>query len=107
DHGVDRLPWRDVDRSLLREDAELELLRKLSELPEVLQLAAEGLAPHRLTRYAEQVAAAFHRFYAECRVITEDGALSQARLCLIDGARRVLATTLDLVGVSAPESMER
>jgi arginyl-tRNA synthetase len=100
-------PWRDVAFEELVAEAELDLLRVLSEFPEVVRVSAASLAPHRLTRYAEQAAAAFHRFYTECRVITDDRALTQARLWLSTAAKQVIASTLTLIGVSAPESMER
>ena len=69
--------------------------------------AAEARAPHRLTRYVEEVAAQFHRFYTDCRVITEDEPLTQARLWLSVAAKQVIGSALGLLGVSAPESMER
>jgi arginyl-tRNA synthetase len=105
--GVDPGPWEAVDASLLRHPSELELLRRLSELPEVIERAAGGLAPHRLTTYAEAVAAAFHRFYTDCRVITDDEATTRARLWLSAGTKQVVAIVLGLIGVSAPESMQR
>jgi arginyl-tRNA synthetase len=107
EQGVQLKPWREVDFSLLKEESELDLLRTLSELPEMIELAAQTLAPHRLTRYAEETAAAFHRFYTECRVITEDRPLTQARLWLSAATKQVVATTLGLLGVSPPQSMER
>ena len=105
--GTELRAWTEADRSLLTEPSELDLLRKLAELPDVVRGASEALAPHRLTHYAEDTAAAFHRFYTECRVIGEDAALTQARLWLAAAAKQVLATTLGLLGVSAPESMDR
>jgi arginyl-tRNA synthetase len=105
--GVQLPPWNEVDFGELEAEAELDLLRKLAELPEVIELAAEGRAPHRLTRYAEEVAAEFHRFYTECRVITEDLPLTHARLWLATAARQVIGSTLGLIGVGAPQSMER
>jgi arginyl-tRNA synthetase len=107
EQGVHLAPWREVDLSVLAEESELDLLRTLSELPEMVELASQALAPHRLTRYAEETAAAFHRFYTECRVITEDQTLTQARLWLSAATKQVVATTLGLLGVTAPESMER
>jgi arginyl-tRNA synthetase len=105
--GVRLPPWQDVDFGELVAEAELDLLRKLTELPEVVDLSAEARAPHRMTRYAEEVAAQFHRFYTECRVITDDAPLTHARLWLATAARQVIASALGLIGVSAPESMER
>jgi arginyl-tRNA synthetase len=107
ERGVKLRSWKKANFEELVQEAELDLLRRLAEFPEVVDLAAQALAPHRLTRYAEQVAADFHRFYTECRVITEDESLTQARLWLSLATKQVVASTLALIGVSAPESMER
>jgi arginyl-tRNA synthetase len=107
EQGIALQQWSDTDFATLQQGSELDLLRKLGELPEVVATAAEALAPHRLTRYAEEAAAAFHRFYTECRVITDDDRLTQARLWLATATGYVIAGTLRLIGVSAPESMER
>jgi arginyl-tRNA synthetase len=100
-------PWGEVSFDELVDEAEFDLLRRLAELPEVIEISAAALAPHRLTRYAEQVAADFHSFYTACRVISDDPALTQARLWLAVATKQVIAATLGLIGVSAPESMER
>jgi arginyl-tRNA synthetase len=107
EQGVSLRPWREVNFALLEHESELDLLRKLGELPEVVAMAAEALVPHRLTRYAEETAGAFHHFYTECRVITDDEPLTQARLWLSTATKHVIAAALGLIGVSAPESMER
>jgi arginyl-tRNA synthetase len=95
----------DADLSLLTEPSELALMRKLSEFSEIVEGAATDLAPYRLTRYAEELAAAFHQFYTLCRVMTDDPALTTARLYAVDATRSVLETVLALLGVSAPERM--
>jgi arginyl-tRNA synthetase len=105
--GVQLAPRQGADLSLLTHPSELDLLRKLAELPEVVQSAAASRAPHRLTRYAEEVAASFHRFYTDCRIIGDDAGLTQARLWLAMGTKQVIGAALALLGVSAPESMER
>jgi arginyl-tRNA synthetase len=107
EQGVDLPEWREATFDLLAHESELDLLRKLAELPDVVDMAAASLGPHRLTRYAEEVAAAFHHFYTECRVITEDQPQTDARLWLAAAAKQVVATTLALLGVRAPETMER
>jgi arginyl-tRNA synthetase len=84
---------------------ELALARRLSEFPEIVRGVAEYLAPHRLARYARDVASDFHQFYTECRILTEDRPTRLARLALCLATKNVLARTLALVGVSAPESM--
>lgn len=97
-----------ADISLLGHPAEMTLIRKMLELPEVVALAAENLAPHHLPHYAQELAATFHSFYRECRVVSsepDDAQLTKARLRLAKSAKVVLARTLGLIGVSAPESM--
>ncbi|HEX9824620.1 MAG TPA: arginine--tRNA ligase [Actinomycetota bacterium] len=107
EQGVGLVPFEETPVELLTHDAELDLLRKVSELPEQVTLAANLRAPHRLTRFAEELAATFHRFYTECRVVTDDEGLTRARLLLAAATRRTIANVLGLLGVSAPESMER
>ncbi|MHB8146305.1 MAG: arginine--tRNA ligase [Vulcanimicrobiaceae bacterium] len=85
--------------------AELTLARRLSELPGVVQGVVDHLAPHRLAKYARDVATDFHQFYTECKILVEDRELRVARLALALGAKSVLTRVLDLVGVSAPETM--
>ncbi|MHB8740069.1 MAG: arginine--tRNA ligase, partial [Coriobacteriia bacterium] len=89
----------------LEGEAELGLLRKLAEFPEVVTLAARLRSPHKLTTYAEDLASAFHQFYTHCHVVVEDPALRSARLALADASRIVLARALGLLGVSAPQRM--
>jgi arginyl-tRNA synthetase len=91
----------------LVEPSELALARRLSEFPGAVRSVAEALAPHRLARYAQTVAADFTQFYMACKVLGDDDELSVARLALCVAAKHVLATTLGLLGVSAPERMER
>jgi arginyl-tRNA synthetase len=93
---------------LLSHPAELTLIRKMLELPEVVSLAAENLAPHHLPYYAQDLASSFHSFYRDCRVVSSDPAddeITKARLRLAKAAKIVLAQTLKLIGVSAPERM--
>ena len=105
EQGIALAPIEDVALEELQHESEQELLRKLAELPEVVEVAASLRAPHRLTRYAEDLAADFHAFYRDCRVVSEDAALTQARLHLCRAAQITLADTLRLLGVSAPEKM--
>ena len=97
-----------ADVLLLTHPSELALVRKMLELPEVVALAAENLAPHHLTHYSQDLASAFHAFYRDCRVVSSDPAdaeLTRARLRLAKAVKLVLARTLQIMGVSAPESM--
>ncbi|HET9095750.1 MAG TPA: arginine--tRNA ligase [Candidatus Baltobacteraceae bacterium] len=89
----------------LTNPAEIALARRLAELPRVAQNVVDQLAPHRLTRYARDIASDFHQFYHECRILVEDRDERIARLGLCIATKTVLARALDLIGVSAPESM--
>ena len=106
DELVSRVVSDDADLTLLSGDAELTLMRKLAEFPEIVAIAAERLAPHRLTAYAEELAATFHQFYTVCRIVDAAAPeLTAARLYATDASRLVLRLVLSLVGVSAPERM--
>ena len=74
-------------------------------LPEIVELIAGSLEPHHLTYYAQDLATVFHSFYKQCRVISEDMALTKARLKLVEAAKVVLGRTLTLMGMTAPEKM--
>jgi len=102
-----RRPLADVDLGLLTHERELDVLRSLSELPEQVALATNDRAPHKITTWVRELAGAFHGFYHDCYVIGEgvSDELTQARLWLVEAARIGLAIGLDLLGVSAPESM--
>ncbi len=97
----------DPNLALLTDPAELALARHLAHFGEMVAGCAKDLAPFRLTHYATGTAAAFHGFYTNCHVLTDDAELTRARLAACDAARRVLAQTLSLIGVSAPVSMEQ
>jgi arginyl-tRNA synthetase len=105
--GVDPGPIEAADVTLLSTEPELDVLRRIADLPVRIADAAALRAPHRLTHYAQELAADFHRFYTECRVLTEDEELTRARLWLCVATKQTIANVLGLLGVSAPESMER
>ena len=98
-----------ADLALLTHEREGELIRTLGEFGSTVASAAELREPHRVARYLEQLAAAYHRFYDTCRVLPmgdeEPNPLHTARLALCDAARQVLGNGLHLLGVSAPERM--
>lgn len=95
-----------ADLTPLDSDAELALMRELDRFGEVIDVAARELAPYKLTRYAEELAASFHQFYTVCRVIDPDAVeLTKARLFMVDATRRALRCALGLLGVGAPERM--
>ena len=93
------------DVSLLTTEPELALIRRMLQLPEVMEMVASALEPHHLSYYAMDMATTFHNFYERCRVISDNGALTRARLKLAQAAKIVLAKTLGLMGMSAPERM--
>ena len=112
--GMDAVAERAVganpDFALLSDPAELALSRKISELEELVASCARDRAPFRLTHYVEELAGAFHSFYAACQVLPSenrplDAELSRARLGACDAVRRVIALVLSLIGVSAPQQM--
>jgi len=107
ERGIVRGPLEAADLGLLVHERELDLLRSLAEYPEVLQRAAVARAPHRVATWVREFASRFHGFYRDCRVITDDAALTQARLWLTEACRVGLADALGILGVSAPEVMER
>lgn len=107
ERGIRLKPIEEVDLELLSTEAEVDLLREIAELPEQVLVAADLRAPHRLTHFARSLGERFHRFYTECRVVTEDDALTQARLWLAAGTKRAIANVMGILGVSVPESMER
>ncbi len=97
-----------ADVSLLTHPAELALIRKMLELPEAVAKAVEELACHHLPHYAQELAAVFHIFYRDCRVVSSDPAdqeVTRARLRLAQAAKLALGRTLALMGVGAPERM--
>ena len=103
--GLDAGDPADIDVTLLATEAEANLLTAMARLPEVVADAASLRATQRLAHYAEELAATFHRFYAECTILGEDPALSQARYWLAVAAKQVLANALGLLEVSAPDRM--
>jgi arginyl-tRNA synthetase len=105
--GVEPAPIDEADLSLLSTEPEVDLMRALAQVPKLVATAAAHRAPHRLTHASQELAATFHRFYTECRVVSDDAPLTRARLSLSSATKQVLASLLGLVGVSAPESMER
>ncbi|MFO8101256.1 MAG: arginine--tRNA ligase [Dehalococcoidia bacterium] len=102
DKGID---YSSGDVSRLGEEAEIELIKKLLVFGEILELVALSLEPQHLPYYAQELATSFHNFYEKCRVIGEDEELTRARLKLVEAARTVMARTLHLMGMGAPERM--
>jgi arginyl-tRNA synthetase len=93
------------DVSLLTTEPELTLIRRLILLPEIVERVAVTLEPHHLPYYAQDLATVFHSFYKQCRVVSEDEALTKARLKLVKASQTILAKVLRLMGMTAPEKM--
>jgi len=93
------------DTSLLISEPELTLIRSMARMPEIVETVALSHQPHHLPFYAQDLATVFHSFYKQCRVISEDADLTAARLKLVQAARIVLARTLHLMGMTAPDKM--
>jgi len=100
--GID---YADGDVSLLTTEPELTLIRKILLLPEMVEVVAHTLEPHHLAYYAQDLATVFHSFYKQCRVVSQNETLTKARLKLVEAAKIVLARTLHLMGMTAPERM--
>lgn len=107
ERGVDRLPLADADLSVLQHERELQLLRELFSLEDVLVAACNDRAPHKISTWVRELAAAFQGFYHDCPVLRDDvdADLQQARLWLVEATRIGLSIGLDLLGVDAPEQM--
>ena len=111
-NGVHRAPIEQVDLAALTHERELDVLRILHELPDIITIACNERAPHKITTWVRELAGAFHGFYHDCRIMGTDtdgnpvgDATTQARLWLVESARIGLVIGLGILGVSAPESM--
>lgn len=107
ERGLQRRPIEGVELSLLTHERELAVLRVLHELPSTVELAARERAPHKVTTWVRELAGAVHGFYHDCPILSPDTPeeLRQARWWLAESARTGLRVGLDLLGVTAPESM--
>ncbi len=91
--------------SLLVQAEEIALVKLLLEFPDLVESSCFGFEPQRITTYLHDVATAFHKFYHEHRVVTQDRELSVARLALCSASRMILANGCKILGISAPERM--
>lgn len=103
--GVSVKDYSEINPSLLKEESELNLLKKLGDLPDEIRMSAESLEPARITRYIMELATDFHSFYNSCRVKNEDAELMAARLKLVDSVRIVMKGLLGMLKITAPERM--
>jgi arginyl-tRNA synthetase len=97
--------FENVQLELLESADDLSLIKKLSVYPEILEAAALNFEPHRITYYLQELAGEFHSFYNKSRVITEEPALTQARLFLLNCVAITIKNALTVLGISAPERM--
>tara|TARA_B100000575_G_scaffold73351_1_gene57034 strand:+ start:256 stop:1923 length:1668 start_codon:yes stop_codon:yes gene_type:complete len=95
----------DFDATLLYQSSEIKLLKLMSNFPTMMETALDTLEPQIIANYLQELASSFHKFYGNCKVITEDKNVSQARLGLITGTKIILSTGLSILGISAPEKM--
>ncbi len=107
ERGVERRPLGETDLSLLTHERELDVLRSLAELPDVVLNATRARAPHQVSTWVRELAATFHKFWHDCPILRDDvpDPRRQARLWLVEATRVGLAVGLDLLGVSAPERL--
>lgn len=103
--GGQRSALKDVDLSVLDSPAALNLMLQLAKYPEMLTAAAQDFAPHDVTFYLRELAAAYHSYYDAERILVEDEKLKLARLALVAATAQVLQNGLAVLGVSAPEKM--
>ena len=93
------------DPSYLKHNEELNLLKHMVRFPEFVTIAFDNLEPQNIANYLQELSARFHKFYSNCRVITDDLELSKSRLAIIRAAKIVLANGFSILGISAPEKM--
>ena len=103
--GLGKNFTNDFDSARLTHSSEIKLLKTLEQFPEIMSSALKLLEPQDIANYLQDLAARFHRFYVDCRVITDDNDLSTARVALIKAAKIVLANGLNVLGLTAPERM--
>ena len=93
------------DASLLNHESEISLIKSLNDFPEVMVKVLDNLDPQIIANYLHSIASEFHKFYAKCRVITDDIELTKSRLNLINSAKIVLGNGLKILGIQAPDKM--
>lgn len=96
-----------VNLELLKAKEELELIKKLVKFSEIIEDTAKDYQLQRLANYAIELAESFHKFYENCKVVSENKKITEARLSLIQATKIILKNILDLMGISAPEKMKR
>ena len=105
EEGIPLPSGNDVDSSLLSNNEELDIIKQLASFPEIVEGAALSMEPHRITFFLQNLANEFHSYYNKTRIVTDDLALSKARLYLVIAAKNVVRNALTLIGISSPERM--
>lgn len=105
EQGIEKINWEEVDFSLLKSEEELQLMKRIEEFRETVELASQFYAPYKITHFLIELAKDFHEYYTKYRVLSEDKNLSLARLGLCLGCKIVIKNGLYLLGVSSPEKM--
>jgi arginyl-tRNA synthetase len=99
-------PAEEIDPSLLTEDTEVDLIKKMASFDSIINICARDLKPHTIAIYARELADAFNQFYRFVPVVSaEEDDIRASRLALVNCAKIVLANALDTLGIGAPESM--
>ena len=90
---------------LLKNELEIDLLKKLEQFPMIVSSALDSLEPQTIANYLQETAGKFHKYYANCRIIVEDKELTQSRIALIKATKNVIYNGLKLLGITAPDKM--
>ena len=96
---------RKITDELLTDAKEIELMKMIARFPEEIRISAQTREPSRITKYAMDLAAAFHAFYGACKVACEDTSLRDARLALVNASRQAIKNSLSVLGINAPRHM--
>jgi arginyl-tRNA synthetase len=107
ERGISLPGYADIETALLNEPDEKVLIKSMARFPEIIEGAAGALEPHRITFYLNELAGVFHSYYNKNKVLSENDMLTAARLLLVKTIGIVLCNALKILGVSAPEKMEK
>jgi arginyl-tRNA synthetase len=105
EQGVDTENLRKASLDSMEHAEELALIKLLRRFPATVLLSAEAYTPHHICEYLRQVAAQFHKFYHDCRMVGQPEPIQSSRLALALATKQVLANGTSILGVTAPESM--
>ena len=103
--ALDNSKLKNYNHSLLKHQSEIRLLKKLEQFPLIIENSRTALEPQTIATYLYDTANNFHKFYSDCRVITDDKELTKSRIALIQAVKIVLSNGLAILGITAPERM--